>query len=381
MTADREAPGGLDPLDIEIEERVPPPPPRRSWLPRRRHALGLNPVAAPAVVYVPLGYLAGPAGLGLVSASAIGYLDPVVSVALAALGTFAGLAAGDLLRHARLAAVSVVEAGVTLLLVTAVVASLLYAWGVTTALPPLIVALCLGLGASPSSAPVPALEHPAAKVADLDDLVPILGAAGLLAAIGPGPAAWRLLLTTAAIGVSVGIVAALLLRDGQPPSERVVVVVGLLFLLGGGAAYAAVSPLAAGFAAGAWWRWRARHAGEVILADLRRMHHPLVVLFLIVAGASTVLSTQAIWLSAALILSRLLGKLAGSWLGSRVAGGLAPAGFGLLLLPPGVFGLAVVLNAQQVLGAGAMTAVLSATAVSTVVFEVVGLTAPHEGEP
>ncbi|MBP7569156.1 MAG: hypothetical protein KBA95_03740 [Acidobacteria bacterium] len=380
MRPDREAPSGLDPLDIEIEERVPPAP-RRSWLPRRHHALGLNPVTAPAVVYVPLGYLAGPAGLGLVSAPALGYLDPVVSVALAALGTLAGLAAGDILRHPRLAAVSAVEAGATLLLVTGVVASLLYAWGVATALPPLLLALCLGLGASPSSAPALVVEHPAAKVADLDDLVPILGAAGLLAAIGPGPDAWLLLLATAAIGVSVGIVAALLLRDGQPPSERVVVVVGLLLLLGGAAAYAAVSPLAAGFAAGAWWRWRARDAGQVILADLRRLHHPLVVLFLIVAGATSVLSTQALWLSAALVLSRLLGKLAGGWLGSRVAGGVAPAGFGLLLLPPGVFGLAVVLNAQQVLGPGAMTAALSATAVSTVVFEVVGVAAPHEGEP
>lgn len=382
MTRDPDVVRALDPLDIELEVRVPPPPARRrGWLPRRHAALGLSPVLAPALVFVPLGYLVGPSGLSVVNASVLGYLDPVVSVTLAALGSFAGLAARDVFRRPRLVALSAVEAGVTLLVVTGVIASLVSPWGIPMALPPLLLALCLGLGASPSSAPAPAVDHPAARVADLDDLVPILGAAILVAAVAPGPSAWLLLAMTAAIGLSVGIVAALLLRDKQPAAERVVVVVGLLLLLGGAAAYAAVSPLAAGFVAGAWWRWRARRVGEVVLADLQRLHHPLVVLLLIVAGASSALTAEVLWLSAALVLSRLLGKLAGGWLGSRLAGGLAPADFGLLLLPPGVFGLAVVLNAHQVLGPGAMGAALTATAVSTVVFDVVGLAFPHEDAP
>lgn len=347
----------------------------------RRAALGLDPVTAPAVVFLPLGYLLGPAGLGLMTPSVIGYLDPVVSIALAALGSFAGLASGDVISRPRLAALSAVEAGVTLLVVGGVAFGLLAAWGVPTVLPPLVLALCLGLAASPSSAPALQVDHPAARVADLDDLVPVVGVAILLAIVAPGPGGWLLLVVTAAIGVSVGIVAALLLRDRQPPAERVVVVVGLLCLLGGAAAYAAVSPLAAGFAAGAWWRWRARHAGQVVLADLQRLHHPLVVLLLVAGGAISAFSRQALWLTAALVLSRLLGKLGGGWLGSRLAGGVAPADFGLLLLPPGVFGVAVVLNAHQVLGPEAMTAALTATAAATVVFEVVGLAAPHEEAP
>ncbi len=349
---------------------------------RRRHAaLGLNPVTAPAVVFLPLGYLLGPAGLGLITAPVLGYLDPVVSVALATLGSFAGLASGDAIARPRLAALSAVEAGTTLLVVTGVTAALLSAWGIPTVLPPVLLALCLGLAASPSSAPALSADHSAARVADLDDLVPILGAAVLLALVAESAGAWLLLGVTVATGLSAGVVAALLLRDGQPPGERVVVVVGLLLLIGGAAAYAAVSPLAAGFVAGAWWRWRARHAGEVVLADLERLHHPLVVLLLIAAGASSAFSREALWLSAALVLSRLLGKLGGGWMASRAAGGVAPADFGLLLLPPGVFGLAVVLNARQVLGPAALTAALTATAAATVVFELVGLVAPHEDTP
>lgn len=348
---------------------------------RRRHAaLGLNPVTAPAVLFLPLGYLLGPAGLGLLNAPVLGHLDPVVSIALAALGSFAGLASGDVIAHPRLAALSAVEAGITLLVVTGVAVALLSAWGIPTVLPPLLLALCLGLAASPSSAPALSAGHPAARVADLDDLVPILGAAVLLAVVAEA-GAWLLLGVTTAIGLSAGVVAALLLRDGQPPGERVVVVVGLLLLMGGAAAYAGVSPLAAGFVAGAWWRWRARHAGEVVLADLERLHHPLVVLLLIAAGAASAFSREALWLLAALVLSRLLGKLGGGWVASRLAGSVAPADFGLLLLPPGVFGLAVVLNARQVLGPAALTAALTATAAATVVFELVGLAAPHEDAP
>ncbi|HSK10360.1 MAG TPA: hypothetical protein VK911_12350 [Vicinamibacterales bacterium] len=376
-----ESPRFKDPLDVELGTR---PIPRRSGaIPaflRRHAALGLAPVIAPAVVFVPLGVIAGPQGLRILNQSVLGYLDPVVSVALAALGIFAGLAIDDILRRPRLVAASAVEAGVTLLVVTLVLAYLVAAWRLPMALPVLVVALCLGLGASPSSAPALGAEHPAARVADLDDLVPIAGVAILLAALYPGRPALLLLAVTVVIGLAVGIVTDLLLGDHRGPSERVVIAVGALLLLGGAAAYASVSPLAAGFVAGAFWRrgGRRRRVGETILGDIQKLHHPLVVLLLIVAGASSVFTVEVLWLSAALGLSRLLGKLAGGFLGSRIAGGLAPADLGLLLLPPGVFGIAVLLNAQHVLGVAAMAPALTATVLASVLFEVVGLAAAHE---
>ena len=54
-------------------------------------ALGLRSGIAPAIVYVPLGYLLGPARLNVLSPAVLGHLDFVLWLALATLGVFAGL--------------------------------------------------------------------------------------------------------------------------------------------------------------------------------------------------------------------------------------------------------------------------------------------------
>ena len=61
---------------------------------RTRGALGLRPVTAPVMVFIPLGILLGPAGADIISAAALGHLDVVISVVLATLGVFIGIAAG-----------------------------------------------------------------------------------------------------------------------------------------------------------------------------------------------------------------------------------------------------------------------------------------------
>jgi len=58
-------------------------------------ALGLPPVLAPAMVFVPLGVLLGPWGTNVVDARVVGHLEPVVSIVLATLGVLAGLALRD----------------------------------------------------------------------------------------------------------------------------------------------------------------------------------------------------------------------------------------------------------------------------------------------
>jgi hypothetical protein len=361
-------------------------PPRRgrshfgSFL-TRHAALGLVPVAAPVAVFLPLGILLGPHVLGVVNDRVLSLLDPVASFALAALGVFAGLAVDDIVRRPRLLAASALEAGATLGLVAASGAFLMIRWQMPLELPVGLAALCLGLGAAPSSAPALGAEHPGARVADLDDVVPIAAGGVLLAVVAHGwSAAPALLLLTVVIGIAAGAVAVLLLKGDHSPSERITFVVGTLLLIGGGAAYVGLSPLMAGFAAGGYWRYRGRGAGEEILLDLQRLHHPLVVLLLVVAGASSILSVMALWLTAAVITARLAGKLVGGWLATRVAGAVAPVDLGMLLLPPGVFGIAVLLNLRQVFGPGVLGPVLTATVLSAVAFEVLGLLAGWQEE-
>ena len=98
---------------------------------RRRAALGLRPVTAPVIVFIPLGFALGPGGVGVLSHDALGYLDVVVSIALATLGVFMGLAAGAETRHVRrLFAASTAEALVTVGIVSGAMLFLLRAWDV-----------------------------------------------------------------------------------------------------------------------------------------------------------------------------------------------------------------------------------------------------------
>ena len=59
-----------------------------------RAALGLRPVTAPVMVFIPAGILLGPAGAGVLSLNVLSHLDPVISIVLATLGVFIGIAAG-----------------------------------------------------------------------------------------------------------------------------------------------------------------------------------------------------------------------------------------------------------------------------------------------
>ncbi|HSC28121.1 MAG TPA: hypothetical protein VLD67_12650, partial [Vicinamibacterales bacterium] len=61
---------------------------------RSKAALGLRPFTAPVMVFIPLGILLGPRVLGVLSEAALAHLDTVVSIVLATLGVFIGMAAG-----------------------------------------------------------------------------------------------------------------------------------------------------------------------------------------------------------------------------------------------------------------------------------------------
>ena len=321
---------------------------------RTRAALGLRPATTPVMVFVPLGFVLGPWGAGALTPRVVEHLDVVVSIALATLGVFVGIAMGTQRGRVRhLVAASAAEGILTLLAVTAATLLLITSWHMPLGLGAVISASALGIAAAASAATfVGESGDPAhliaSRVADLDDVLPIVVGSILLSLAAPDTAGMlEDFLVTVLVGCGVGISGWLLFERAEG-AERGVFVLGTLALLGGCAAYLGTSPLVAGMAAGVVWARTPGHTDRIAASDLHKFEHPLVVLLLIVAGAGLEPSVMGIWLFAPYVLFRTAGKLVGGWVASRVAPGLAPADLGAYLIPPGILGIGFILNLAQV---------------------------------
>lgn len=370
MSQPAEAPEiGRDALDP-----VEPAPAIAWWtrlFPARRAALGLRASAAPSLTFILIGMAAGPQSLGLLPPNLLELLDPVVSVALAALGVFVGLglAAPRDTGVGRLLVAAVLEVALTMAAVTGVLHLLLQRWAVPLPMDALPLAATLGLCASASAATRVRGSSRAARVSrivDLDD-VPLV----LVGAIVVAMAAGRPTLNSVALSAGASAMAALagwlLFERAHSDAERGVFVAGVLMLVGGVCAYAGASPLLGGALAAILWVRLPGGADHIIRTDLRKLQHPLVALLLIVAGATIQWSTALAWIAAPLVLLRLIGKLLASLAVARLAN-VPPALMATVLLHPGVLGIALALNVYQVLGDRG-TLLLSSVTVAAAVSE------------
>jgi hypothetical protein len=375
--------GSLDPLDAGLRRRAPPTRLRAvELLLRTRAALGLEPLTAPAVVFVPIGVLLGPHALGLVTPSLIGHLEPVLAVALAALGVFVGTALDVRTRGTRrLFAAASLESLITVAVVGSASWFVLNRWALATETDVVLVAWMLAAAAAVSAAGVPdegagAAERLATRVADLDDAgAVVVGAvvAATIAGESPGAAA-RSVLLTIVVGLLAGLAGWLLFERARSAAERGVFVLGSLALLGGAADYVRCSPLLAGMVAGLAWALLPGHADSIVRTDVGRFQHPLVLLLLISAGVLIDVTMLAIWLLAPFVVFRLTGKVMGAWVAARVlplsAGQLA--GY---LVPPGLLGIALAINFLQISATPTAAAVATAVALGTFLSEVLALVA------
>ena len=338
----------------------------------RRLALGFSPSRTPGLLFVAIGFALGPGLANLLSADVVAQLDPVVSMALALVGAFIGAGfAGT--RHSGAALGGALgQAAVTFGGVSIAMWFLLDRWQMPLPVDLATAALMLGICSAASAAIHPlGRDSPqmtyAATLADLDD-IPIIILATLAVPIAGGV---EMLWTTLAVAVfgaiTIALAGVLLFARAHTTAERGVVVTGTLLLLGGIAAYTNTSPLTTGLLAGLVWQ-RSTRTAAFIGADFERLQHPLLALLMIAAGATMQLSWALVWLAAPLALLRISGKTLGGLLFARVA--RLPAGLlSLVLLPPGVLGIALALNFQQVMGGGD-TLLLSAITVSALVSEV-----------
>jgi hypothetical protein len=345
---------------------------------RTRAALGLRPATTPVMVFVPLGVFLGPLGAGALTPRVLDHLDAVVSIALATIGVFVGIAVGTQRGRVRhLVIASTAEGLLTLATVSLAALWLITAWQLPLTLGAWLVAAALGISAAASAATfvgesASPEHHIASRVADLDDVLPILlGTLVLSAAVQDGRDIVSDFLLTVLVGAAAGI-GGWLLFDRAEGAERGVFVLGTLALVGGAAAYLGTSPMVSGLAAGYVWARTPGHTDRIAAADLRKFEHPLVVLLLVIAGAGLEPTLVGVWLLAPYILLRTAGKLIGGWMASRLAPGLAPADLGAYLIPPGVLGIGFALNLAQVVPDGAAPLVF-AVAAGAVLSELIGV--------
>jgi hypothetical protein len=214
----------------------------------------------------------------------------------------------------------------------------------------------------------------------MDDVpLVILGAVAVAVAGGGGApfVTLRLALTVAA-GAAIGFAGWLLFDRATGAAERGVFVTGAVLLLAGMGAYLGTSPLLTGGIAALVWVRAPGAADRITAADLRVLQHPLVSLLLIIAGALIEWNRVVLWVAAAIVLLRLMGKLVASFAVApmlQIRPGLAATA----LLPPGVLGIALALNVRQVLGSetGVLVAVVTAAAATS---EILAAFLPREIE-
>jgi len=352
----------------------PPEAAPRGW----RHFWGWSGKSAPVAMLLLAGMGLGPLGINLLS-PAMPLLDPVVPVALAALGVLVGLGLGNhRTDERRLLGAAGLHALVTMLMVSGGIA--VVALGVVPEDPRLFwtVVLISGICAAtsltlPSGDPLEP-RTPVARVVELGVLVPIVAGGLTLAWLRAGSPLGAVTLVAQASGIILMLAAAgwlLLTAASSVPEERVFAVSALL-LVGGVADALSLSAPFVGLLAGVFWRYAGQHPRESIRRDVLFVQHPLLVLVLLLAGARAQLSAAALALGAGYFVLRVAAQLTGGMLARRVAGTSVPADLGQHLLPPGVFGVAFALNAVSVIGADAAIA-HAAVVVGTIGSELVAV--------
>ena len=349
------------PLDAPGDEglgRLPETDRRRS---RRWHGpLRWSATSAPVALLLAAGIAFGPQGINLLSAATLTLLDPVVPVALAALGVLVGLSVSDrrtddprTLGAACLAAsvtVCVVSAGFGVVALTAMSSIDRTFWTLV-----LTVGICAATSLTLPSGDALEPRAAATRVVELGGLLPIVAGGLMLAWLRAGSAAGAGVLVAQACGVTLALAAAawLLLTRASSETEERVFAVSALLLVGGVAAALSLSALFGGLVAGVFWRFAGRHPRETISRDVLFVQHPLLVLVLLVAGARADLSPAMLALGGGYVVLRVAGQLIAGSVARRVVRVNAPRDFERHLLPPGVFGVGFALNGLSVLGADA----------------------------
>ena len=376
--------GGYDPLDAQLDDAAMAPlrPPARA---KRLRLAGWSASSVPVASILLVGIALGPRGISLLSPGALSLIDPALPVALAVLGVLLGLSL-DVRRteDGRPFAAGLIESAFTAALLGTPLALLAPAILTTTSVPVSVYAIALGLCAA-SSLAVPAgnatdPRTAAERVTRFDALFPIAAGGVLLGTIHAGLTMTAISLVGQAVMIAVLLAGSawLLLARAAMDTEQRVFAIATMLLVGGVADYLSLSALLSGLVAGMFWQLAGGQARESLRRDAFYIQHSLLVLVLVVAGARAEFSLASSALAAVYVVLRTAGKLFGGAIVGRISGAPEPRLFGLHLLSPGVFGVALALDAVRAAGP-VLSVLLTVVVLGTIGSELVaGLGRPRE---
>jgi hypothetical protein len=366
----RDGPDGIDGLDVAVNDPPPPVEPAGNrWLVPTRLAPGLSAMPAPPAAFLIVGLLAGPEGLGLLSPSMLATLDPVVSVALAAIGALVGMSITVNRVPVRVFAAAGLQAVVPFVLIAG--SMLMLSHGVLPfAGSAVVFAAMLGIVGVSASTPRPRAdtdsEREAEQAGALREVVPIvIGGAALAWFSAPSVvSATSLLLLVFGVSGATALLGWLLVSDAFSDAERSVFAIGVLLLLGGAAALLSASALLAGFVAGGLLRASKSDGSDRLMHDIRYMQHPLIVLLLVTAGAR-VSGASSLWIPIGLfVAARTAAAVVAGSLTARLLKFPPPYRFDRRVLSSGLTGIACAFNLLQARPVWDVAEVLIAVVVS-----------------
>ena len=378
--------GGYDPLDAQLDDAAMAPlrPAARG---SRLRLAGWSASSVPVASLLLVGIALGPRGISLLSPGALSLIDPALPVALAVLGVLVGLSLDLRWREDwRPLGAAFVESAFTAALVGTPLVLFAPAILAATSLPLPVLAIALGLCAASSLAvPAGSAMEPRTpqRVRGFDAVLAIVAGGALIGTIPAGLTVTAVSLVGQAALIA-GLLAAsawLLLARTAMATEQRVFAIATMLLVGGVADYLSLSALLSGLVAGMFWQLAGGQARESLRRDALYIQHSLLVLVLVVAGARTEFSLASSALAAVYVLLRTAGKMLGGSVAGRIAGAVEPRLFGLHVLSPGVFGVALALDAVHAAGPD-LDLLLTLVVLGTIGSELVaGLGRPHEVVP
>jgi hypothetical protein len=360
------------PLDRTAEalEREGGPNESRS---RWKGLLDWSSTSAPVALLLLTGLAFGPQGVNLLSPALLSALDPVVPIAVAALGVLAGLSVGDRRPDdRRIFAAAVLGAMTSMFVVSTGFAAVLRSapWPPAAHSWLLIVGagICAATSLTLSAANSLEPRSVSARLVGVGVFVPIVAGGCLMARLQVGSSAEAAILVAQASAVTLALAAAawlLLTRVSSDTEERVIAISALL-LVGGAGEALSLSALFSGLVAGLFWRYAGARPRDSIGRDVLFVQHPLLVLVLLLAGARAEFSLTAVGLGMAYLALRVIGQLAGGIAAGRAAGIIPPRDVVPTFIAPGVLGVAFALNASGATDPAASSVLLATVVVGTI---------------
>lgn len=357
------------------------------WLARRYRIVS-------GAEYLVLGILLGPQVSGLLAPAVLEQFSPLITLGVGWTGALLG-AQFVLPRLIRIPGavyrVALVEAVLTLMVVSGVMMALLAWWLYLEPLEVLIPAVALGAMATVTSEAGIAVAS--ARRPRGDPLVGQLRVSagmcafvavvtiGLLTALlhpdttpgplDPTPTEWVVI--NLAIGVVGGVLFHLFVGEERQPDRLLIALVGAIILVSGAAAYLRLSAMLSAVVFGAILANTSLRRGEID-ASLAKIERPLYFTLLVLAGASWT-TGPANWVlpTVVFLIARAVGHVASARLAARANGRLAVLGphWGRGLLGQGGFALVLGLSYVQLTDLPIPTIVFSAVVISVLLTDLV----------